>query len=241
MVSVIILAGGTGTRMKTHGMPKQFLSLYGKPIICYTIEAFERCHLVDRIIIPCNAEWVRHLNRLIVEYNFDKVYRVVEGGEDRQESVRRGLEMLESVGDDDITLIHDAVRPLVAQETILENIRVAREFGDAMTVKPCVETVVFTKTDEADFSDFADRNSTYTLSSPQTFKTKTLLSIYEQIDKAGPGEMPLLDASLLYSHLGHPVHLVKDTGTNIKVTTPQDFYYLRSYLEMQENKDIFGI
>ncbi len=240
MVSAIILAGGTGVRMGLKGLPKQFLSLYGKPIICYTLSIFEECEEVDQIIIPCNAEWVKHMEKLVKEYNFKKVVKIIDGGADRQSSLRKGLDAIENPGEDDIVLIHDGVRPLLKEETVLKNIATTREHGNAMTVKQNIETVVVTETEDAGFDDFRNRDYTFTLTSPQTFKVKELMETYKSVE--GDEELSKLpDASLLYAKLGKRVYLVKETGLNLKITTPEDFYYLRSYLELHENKQILGI
>ncbi len=239
MVSAIILAGGTGVRMRTKGLPKQFLSLYGKPIIVYTLETFENCPLVDQIIIPCNKDWIKHMEGLVKKYNITKVKAVVSGGADRSMSVVNGLRAIGEADPLDLVLIHDGVRPLVKEETILENIRVAAEKGNAMTVKRNIETVVITESDSAKIDDFKNRDNTYTLTAPQTFHTKECLEIYEKAMADGM-EIPL-DTSLLYGKLGKDIFLVVEEGLNLKITTPEDFYYLRSYLEYQENIDILGV
>ena len=241
MVTAIILAGGTGVRMRTQGMPKQFLPLYGKPIICYTLEVFEQCDEVDQVIIPCNKDWISHMSKLVKKYNLQKVKKIIPGGSDRQSSILNGLNILENVEEEDLVLIHDGVRPLVKEETILENIRTAREHGNAMTVKQNIETVVVTEKESVGFSDFKNRDNTFTLTSPQTFRAKELMEAYKELEKEENTEVPILDASLLFAHLGKPVYLVKESGLNLKITTPEDFYYLRAYLELNENKEILGV
>lgn len=241
MVTAIILAGGTGVRMRTQGMPKQFLPLYGKPIICYTLEVFEQCDEVDQVIIPCNKDWISHMSKLVKKYNLQKVKKIIPGGSDRQSSILNGLNILENVQEEDLVLIHDGVRPLVKEETILENIRTAREHGNAMTVKQNIETVVVTEKESVGFSDFKNRDNTFTLTSPQTFRAKELMEAYKELEKEENTDVPILDASLLFAHLGKPVYLVKESGLNLKITTPEDFYYLRAYLELNENKEILGV
>lgn len=240
MVTAIILAGGTGQRMGVKGLPKQFLKLYGKPIICYTLETFENCKNVDSIIIPCNAAWVSHMEKLVEEYHFTKVHKIVDGGKDRQSSIQTGLQAIEAPGEDDVVLIHDGVRPLLKEEIIEENIKTAREKGNAMTVRPNIETVVITTSDSAMDADFKQRDITYTLTSPQTFKTRELIETYKNV--AGDLELARLpDTSLLYARLGRPIYLVRDENMNLKITKPEDFYYLRSYLDLTENKQILGL
>ena len=240
MVTAIILAGGTGQRMGLQGMPKQFLKLYGKPIICYTLQTFEHCPSVDSIVIPCNGGWVGHMEKLVKEYNFTKVSQIIDGGKDRQSSIQKGLAAIRDPDESDIVIIHDGVRPLLREEIILENIRVAQEHGNAMTVRPNIETVVVTDSDSAMLADFKPREITYTLTSPQTFRTLELMEAYRGI-VGNEKLMALPDAALLYAELGKATYLVKDPNLNLKITKPEDFYYLKSYLDLDESKQILGL
>lgn len=236
----IILAGGTGQRMGIKGLPKQFLELHGKPIICYTLSVFQNCEDIDEIIIPCNKDWVDYMKELVNRYNFTKVSKVIDGGPERQSSMLKGLLAIENPVDSDIVLIHDGVRPLISEETIKKNLEVAKEKGNAMTVKPNIETVVITDIDTAEWNNFKSRELTFTLTSPQTFKTKELLDIYKSIMNNNEfSKLP--DASMVYAKLGKKVYMVKDEKINLKVTTPEDFYYLKAYLELNENKKILGL
>lgn len=239
----IILAGGTGQRMHRSGMPKQFLDVYGKPIIIYTLEQFQENLQVDQIIIPCNQAWVGYMKELIEKYRLSKVKKVVVGGKDREGSVWAGLNAIEeTLTDKDVVVIHDGVRPLIQQETITKNIEVAKARGNAMTVRANVETVVVTKKETAQWEDFKDRRNTYTLTAPQSFRGRELVATLrkapELIDDA---DVPLLDASLVYAKLGKEVFLVVEEGHNLKITTPEDYYYLKAYLELQESKNILGV
>ena len=241
MVTAIILAGGVGSRMKTSGLPKQFLSLYGKPIICYTLETFEKVEEIDQIIVPCHDSWVEKMKDLIKDYQFKKVKKVVVGGVDRQGSIMNALNSLTEIKDDDIVVIHDGVRPLVKPETIRENVTTARKSGNAMTVHQNIETVVVTESDTVGMDNFKNRNNTYTLTSPQTFRVNELKDAFRKAESITDSPVPLLDPALIYAYLGKEVHLVNETGLNLKITTPEDFYYLRSYLELQESKNVLGI
>ena len=240
MVTAIILAGGTGQRMGNTGMPKQFLKLYGKPIICYTLQTFEDCDAVDRIVIPCNAAWIGHMEKLVKKYNFNKVLKIVDGGKDRQSSIQKGLSAITDPQDTDVVIIHDGVRPLLREEIIIKNVQTAQEKGNAMTVQPNIETVVVTSSDCAQDADFKTREITYTLTSPQTFRTKELIEAYASID--GDEDLSRLpDAALLLARMGHVIHLVKDMNLNLKITKPEDYCYLKSYLDLNENKQILGL
>lgn len=238
----IILAGGVGQRMRTSGMPKQFLEVFGKPIIIYTLQKFEECKEIDKIIISCNSGWMEHMEELVNQYKLNKVEAVIIGGKDRQGSVKNGLDKIAALGGcgEDIVVIHDGVRPLVEKSIIRENIRVAQKYGCGITVKPVVESVVVTQKESVDFKDFKKRDDTYSLTSPQSFKLEFLLETYdnEEIENA---EIPILDAALAYTYLGNEIHLIKENNHNIKITTPEDYYILKALLELEENRYVFGL
>lgn len=238
----LILAGGTGQRMRTSGMPKQFLNVYGKPIIIYTLEKFDMCGDVDRIVVACNSQYLDYMKSLIDKYPFKKEITVIPGGKDRQGSIKNGLNFILANGgaDNDIVIIHDGVRPLIDQAIISENVKTASKFGCAMTVKPVIESVVITNQDSVVFSDFEKRDDTYSLTAPQTFRLSLLVGAYKQLEDTD-APIPLLDAALAYTYLGNRIPLVKEYNHNIKITTPEDFYILKAILELQENKNVFGL
>lgn len=239
----IILAAGVGQRMRNGGMPKQFLKLMGKPIIIYTLEKFEESKEIDQVIVVCHGGYVEHMQNIIQLYQISKADKVIVGGNDRQSSLKRGLEtVLENGGcPEDVVVIHDGVRPLLNLSTIQENIRVARQYGCAVTVHPVTETVVITDTEEADIADFKKRTDTYSMTSPQTFQLGKITEAYEKTDRMEQMGMPLLDAAMVYAKAGGEVHLVKEQGANIKITTPEDYYFLKAMLELEENKFVFGL
>jgi 2-C-methyl-D-erythritol 4-phosphate cytidylyltransferase len=234
----VILAAGVGQRMRSAGLPKQFLNLMGKPIVAYTLEKFEECEEIDRIIIVSHGNYVDRMQRIIELYEFEKVEKIVVGGADRQNSLKRGLDAVQESGaaDDDIVVIHDGVRPLVDISTIRENIRVAKQYGCAITAHPVTESVVITAGEDAGIDDFKKRADTYTLTAPQTFLFKKIMDAYEKTAD-GKQSLPLLDAAMVYASFGERVHLVKEQGSNLK----EDYYVLKAILEMEENKYVFGL
>lgn len=238
----IILAGGTGQRMRTSGLPKQFLQVYGKPIIIYTIEKFVSCDEIDSIVVVCNPLYLDYMSELISKYPQRKNIGIISGGKNRHGSVQNGIDYILSEGanEDDIVVIHDGVRPLVENNTIRENIRVAKADGCVMTVKPVIESVIITDQAQASFENFKKRDDTYSLTSPQTFKLKVLVKAYKDVEGVD-SPIPLLDAALAYTYMGNKIPIVKEYNHNIKITTPEDYYILKALLELQENKNIFGL
>ncbi len=238
----MILAGGVGQRMRSSGRPKQFLEIFRKPIIIYTLEKFEYCQGIDRIVIACNLGWMDYLNELIKKYGIKKVTGVVNGGKDRQSSIKNCLSFITHSGgqEEDILVIHDGVRPLIEEHIISENIRIAQKYGSAMTVKPVIESVVVTDHEEASFSDFKKRDDTYSLTAPQTFRLGILKKIFQECNRTD-APIPLLDAALAYTYLGNRIPIIKDNGPNIKITTPEDYYILKAILELEESRYVFGL
>ena len=239
----IILAAGIGQRMRNGGMPKQFLKLMGKPIVVYTLEKFEQCEDVDKIVIVCHGGYTDYMKKIIDLYQITKVEKIIVGGKDRQESLCQGLEVVKEIGgrDDDIVIIHDGVRPLVDITTIQENIRVAKMYGCAITAHPVTETVVITDKDSAKIDDLKKRSDTYSMTAPQSFQIDKILYAYEKLKDIDCGDVPLLDAAMVYAKTVGDIQIVKEQGLNIKITTPEDYYYLKAILELQENKYVFGL
>lgn len=239
----IILAAGVGQRMRNGGLPKQFLNLMGKPIVIYTLEKFEQCEEIDKVIVVCHGSYIEHMQSLLKLYRMQKAESVIVGGSDRQSSLRRGLDEVIALGgeEEDIVVIHDGVRPLVNQTVIRENIRIARQYGCAITVHPVTETVVITETEDAQIENFKKRADTYSMTAPQTFQLGKIRKAYQKNDHMERSGMPLLDAAMVYANNGGDVHLVKEQGANIKITTPEDYYLLKAMLELEENKYVFGL
>lgn len=238
----IILAGGVGQRMRRTGMPKQFLEVFGKPIIIYTLQKFEYCEDIDAVVVACHYSYIEFMEELLKRYGLKKVKAVIIGGKDRQDSVLNGLKYVQSDGaaDEDVVVIHDGVRPLIQENILSENIRIAKKYGSAMTVRPVIESVVITSDDKARFEDFMKRDDTYSLTAPQSFKVSVLAKAYKDIEGVDT-PMPLLDSALVYTYLGNNIHIIKENYNDIKVTTPEDYYILKAMLELEENRYVFGI
>ena len=194
-------------------MPKQFLEVFGKPIIIYTLQKFEYCEDIDEVIIVCHSSWKEYMELMVQRYALKKIKAVISGGKDRQDSVLNGIKYIQSKGalSDDIIVIHDGVRPLIQESILSENVRVAKKYGSAMTVRPVIESVVITGNDEAEFGDFKKRDDTYSLTAPQSFQLNVLTKAYNDIGgKDTP--MPLLDSALVFTYLGNNIHIIKENN-----------------------------
>lgn len=234
----VIFAGGTGKRMNTRSVPKQFLELHGKPILIYTLEQFEHHSEIDGIVLAVLDEWLDYCVRLIDKFQLRKVRAVIPGGESALESQRKGLlKARELYSEDSIVLIHDGVRPLIDLETIHQNIGSVREYGTAITVSPAIETIVI-KEPNGEIGQIIDRSSVEMARAPQSFYLKDILRAHERAEQDG---RTFIDSASMMKHYGHHLHTVQGKPENIKITTPNDFYIFRAMIDARENSQIFGI
>ena len=238
-VSALIFAGGTGKRMNTKTLPKQFLELHGKPIIIHTIEHFESHPEIKDIVVVCVDDWLDYCKDLLAKFNIKKVSQVVPGGETGQMSIFNGLEALQEKyqGNDDYVLIHDGVRPLIDEEIISKNIESVKKYGTAITVKPVIETVV--QVDEEDIiNNVIERSTCQTAVAPQSFLLSEIYSLHMRAQAEKLFDMT--DSATLARYFGLPLHTVMGGSENIKITTPSDFHIFRAIYEARENAQIFG-
>ena len=237
----LIFAGGTGTRMNSKTKPKQFLELNGKPIIIHTIELFESHPEIDAIAVVCLESWIGYLNELLERFRIKKVKYVVPGGETGQQSKRNGLTAFwddQDIPRDSLVLIHDGVRPLINEDIITRSIECAKQYGNAITVTPAIETIITVSEDDS-VDQIMDRSKCRMARAPQTFR---LCDIVEAHNKAiTDGALNMIDSAMLMSHYGATLHVVEGPVENIKITTPSDFYVFRAISEARENSQIWGI
>lgn len=235
----IIFAGGSGHRMNNTGCPKQFLELYGKPIIIYTLEVFQKHPEIDAIVVPCIHGWEDYLLDLADQYKITKLKKVLTGGKNTQESKWKALEYLKSVCQpDDIVLLHDAVRPIIRPQLISENIASVKAYGSAISAAPFIETCIVSG-DKRSVDQAIPRNTLFIAKAPQSFYFR---DAYEAHGKGV--DMPYtitIDTCSLMTELGKPLHIVPCGNDNIKITTPDDFFIFKALVNLQENKNIFGI
>lgn len=211
--AVIMVAGGTGTRM---GAPraKQFLPLAGKPIIFHTFEAFfafdPHMQFVLVLFPSLRAEW----EQLTKDFDFQLDHTVVDGGAERFHSVKNGIAALD--GDVDLVAIHDAVRPLVSPATIAHSFEAAALHGAAVPVVPVVDTIRQVADGR---SATLDRNALVAVQTPQCFRKDLIKGAYDVEYQPG-----FTDDASVAERAGHYVHLCEGNRSNIKVTTPEDMW-----------------
>lgn len=225
----LIIAGGVGARMH-QDIPKQFINVHDKPIIIYTLEAFQHHPNIDAIEVVCLEGWHDILRAYAKQFGITKLENIVNGGETGQDSIRNGLKDIATRyhDDDDIVLIHDAIRPMVSTDIISDNIRVCRQYGNATVVIPC--TSVMLKTEDGLISnDQIPRDNLKITQTPQAFHLNELLKVHEEAIKKELS--PSIASCALYIEMGKKVYLSVGSEKNIKITTQEDIEIFSSLLE----------
>jgi 2-C-methyl-D-erythritol 4-phosphate cytidylyltransferase len=211
--AALVTAGGIGKRMGSR-VPKQYLDLYGMPILARTIMIFAGHPLVDRIVItvpPGDQDFCKQ--NVTDSLHIDKPVEIVAGGATRQESVFNGLQCLV---DTDVVAIHDGVRPLVTHDVIARTITSAHASGAALAAVRIKETV---KRKTNGHLETIPRSDLWLAHTPQTFQTRL---IWEAHTRAISDGFDGTDDAALVERMGHPVELVEDSEDNIKITTARD-------------------
>ncbi len=226
----LILAGGYGSRT-AQDIPKQFMNVYEKPLIIYTLENFERHPDIDGIIVVCLDGWHEVLKAYAREYGITKLKKVVSGGRDGQESTQKGVEALADIcSDDDVVMVHDAIRPFLPEEIITDAITVCRQKGSGLSAMRCQETIVKTN-DGLCGSESISRQEIMRVQTPQAYKYSKAKWAYEEAQKRGiQGEVYI---NTLMLRLGETVYFSKGTDKNVKVTTVDDLEVFKALLKME--------
>jgi len=238
-VVVIIPAAGLGTRMSAApGGPKskskQFFELQGTPILVHTLRKFAHCNAVSEIVVALRKNETATFQKQIERESFKKPLRIVEGGEHRQNSVANAIATIEAA-DEDIVLVHDAVRPFVDQETIVNVIEAVKKYGAAIAGVPAIDTVkqVERTADGAVVIATVPREKMVLAQTPQGFRFGLLKKAFDEA--AVDGFMGTDEASLI-ERTGDAVHVVMGSPRNMKITTPADLELAEFFLTL-ENRD----
>lgn len=226
----LILAGGHGSRTQ-QDVPKQFMNVYEKPLIIYTLENFERHGDIDGIAVVCLEGWHEVLRAYARQFGISKLKWVVSGGKDGQESTRKGIEALRGTcHDDDVILIHDAIRPFITPEVISDAIQVCEKRGSGLSAVRCQETIVRTA-DGICGDENIGRQEIMRVQTPQAYRYGKALWAYEEALRQGiEGEVYI---NTLMLRLGQRVYFSKGTEKNVKITTIDDLEVFKALLNME--------
>ena len=229
----LIIAGGSGQRMN-QDIPKQFLNVNDKPVIIYTLEAFQRHPNIDKIEVVCLDGWQEILRAYCKQFGISKLANIVEGGENGQSSIRNGLwDLKETYDENDLVLIHDAIRPMVSEEIISDAIRVCKKYGNSISVIPCAEAMLKTE-DGVSSIEQIPRDNLKRTQTPQTFVLKDIVGAHEEALEKGITNS--VASCTLYIELGKKLYFSAGSEKNIKLTTPDDIDIFKSLLVTRKSE-----
>lgn len=226
----IIVAAGKSERFGDP-LPKQFHEVAGRPLLSWAIEKFEIASSIDKIVVVVAADYQLETSQKIIDpFGFNKVVKVVSGGDSRQESVLKGLEALpESTK---VVAIHDGVRALVAPGDIDKVVKLALAEKAAMLALPATDTLKKVKNQEV--VETLERNQIWLAQTPQAFEYQLILKAHRKFADNPKGAIVTDDASLVEA-LGIKVKVVKPSSLNLKITTAEDMNYAETVLGAREN------
>lgn len=230
----LLTAAGRGTRMKQE-IPKQFATINNKPLIIYTLEAFQRHPNIDAIIVPCLNGWEPILEAYAKQYKITKLKWIIPGGNggNGPHSIYLGLKELQKhCSGDDVVLIHDGNRPLISNDVISNSIVTCKEKGSAVAVVPCNEVIVRTSNNETS-NECLERDTLKRTQTPHTYPLEKLLWAYEQLENKKV-ENVVATCDLMIK-LGEKVNFSLGSEKNIKITTPEDVELFKALSEGEDN------
>ena len=218
---VIVKAGGVGSRMGAS-VPKQFVLVDNKPVIIYTLEAFENHPNIDEIVVVCVKGWEDNLRKYAERFHITKLTRIVPGGETSLKSIKNGIEALDGFSDDDVVLIHDANRPLVTQEIISDVLAQAEVHGMAVAAIPCNDevAVIDSTSEESQSNRFVNHKELIRIQTPDAYSLGMVRKLFS--DATEEQLMTIGATNVLAILMGYTMHFAMGAETNIRLTTQDD-------------------
>ena len=232
----LIIAGGSGNRMGQN-IPKQFINVYDKPIIIYTLESFQRHPMIDSIEVVCLEGWHDMLWAYANQFNISKLQGVVAGGGSAQESIRNGVFALEGkLANDDIVVIHDGIRPLVDATVLTDVVEKAQKYGNGVTSLPYNEQIfIVNPDDESTTRQYIPRETLRRVSTPQAYRFGRLDEAYHEAFEKGIGIYGSAYTNTMMVELGETLHFAAGSDKNIKLTTKDDLEMFKGYMKMDKD------
>lgn len=225
----VIIAGGSGKRMG-HDIPKQFINVFDKPVLMYTLESFEKHPMIDAIELVCIDGWHDVVRAYAKQYGITKLKWIVSGGETGQESIRNGVYNLEGVcAEDDVVIIHDGIRPLVDEAVLTDVILTCKKYGNAVTSLPYNEQI-FVVDDEISTTKYIPRETLRRVSTPQAYKFGKINWAYHEAFAKEIGIYGSSYTNTMMVELGERLYFAAGSDKNIKLTNKDDLEMFKAYL-----------
>lgn len=233
----LILAGGNKDLDK-QGIPVQYISIYDKPILIYTLETFQKHPQIDAVEIVCLEGWQDATKAFCKQFDITKLRWIAEGGRTGQESIRNGISYLNGkVSDEDIIIIHDGTRPMMDRDILTDVIRVAQKEGNAIAATNYSEQMFYVDPDNQEITNsFIDRDTIRNVTTPQAYRYIDLSNAYKKAFYEGIAVGRTSYADTMMVTLGNILHFAAGSGQNIKIETEEDIELFRSLLDESKAK-----
>lgn len=233
----VIIAGGSGHRMGQE-IPKQFINVYDKPVLIYTLEGFQRHPLIDAIEVVCLDGWQEVTWAYARQFDISKLKWIVTGGNTGQESIRNGVYHLEDKAkDDDIIIIHDGIRPLVDATVLTDVIETAQKYGNGVSSLPYNEQIfIVDGEDSTTTKQYIPRETLRRVVTPQAYQFNRLREAYHEAFEKEIGIFGSAYTNTMMVQLGETLHFAAGSDKNIKLTTKDDLEMFKAYLKMDKDQ-----
>lgn len=230
----LIVAGGSGKRMG-QAIPKQFINVEDKPILIYTMEAFQKHPNIDCILLVCIDGWQDIAMAYANQFHIDKLKWIITGGNTVQESIRNGVFFLEDkVDDNDTIIIHDGVRPLIKSEILSDVIEKSQKYGNAVSSTVYNEQMFIVSNDEVSTDEYIPREKLRKVSTPQAYRYNLLRDKYYEAFEKGIGISESSYTNTMMADLGVTLFLASGSDNNLKLTTTENLEMFKAYLKSNQ-------
>lgn len=232
----IIIAGGSGKRMG-QDIPKQFINIYDRPVLIYTLEGFQKHPQIDAIEVVCIDGWENVVRAYANQFNITKLKWIVRGGETGQESIRNGVFSLEGkVKGNDIIVIHDGVRPMVDIEVLTDVLLTAQRYGNGVTSTPYNEQIFLVDDNDATTThQYIPRETIRRVATPQAYRFDLLDQKYHEAFEKKIGIYGSAYTNTMMVELGVTLHFAAGSDKNIKLTTTDNLEMFKAYLKAEKD------
>lgn len=239
MIFGAILAGGSGTRMSAHNIPKQFIEICGKPIIIHTLEVMLKLKEFDYIYIAIHPNYKKYLLDILEKFNLKNNHKIVivNGGKERIDSIQNVINGLleKSNNPEDVVVLHDAVRPFVTEKIFKDSVASASKNGVCVAVVPAVDTM-YVLNENGQLVGMPPRQTLFNGQAPDSFKVKILKDSLDRLDES---ERATLTGTVqICSVKGYPVSTIQGSYQNIKITTENDLIVAKAIFEKRKHESL---
>lgn len=238
MIYGVILAGGVGSRMKSAKIPKQFVEVEGKPIIMYTLQNMLKVDRFDYVYIATHKDYITYMEELVEQHieKKEKV-RIIEGGKERMDSINNVTTALvndNGLREEDVVVLHDAVRPFVTEKILNDSIDCAGQYGACVCGVPAADTMLYSE-DGKVVDNIPERSKLYNGQAPDSFRLSLLLEM--QANLTPEQKKVIVGSSQICTMNNQPIYIIEGDPVNFKLTTDGDMILFKNMIKKEKGNN----